>query len=744
MTDSHILYIDAYDSFSNNIVTLLKQSIPVTVESIKIDDPRFVLNDDAFQDYLNKFDAVVVGPGPGHPANPKDVGLIGKLWSLPQDCILPVLGICLAFQSFALAFSASIERLNQPRHGLVRRLTHCGRDIFTGIGDLDATQYHSLHVRVGHEIKYHPAARLWEPSRTCKQLVPLAWDLSDDTNGPILMGARHCHKPFWGVQYHPESICSTGGTELIQNWWVEARRWNAGRMRKPIIAPPGKSVNIQPAEREASVARRELSTVHWRTVSGHKSIDVTDIVNLLRDQSDSGEPMLLESGMRDGKPVNPETGRFTIIGLPRMSALQLRWSVKDQLLVVDKGGEVICSKRSPVAEVFCALDRVLDEHKAHGGPAEVPFWGGLVGYISYEAGLQSINVSPSKCDSARPDVWFVLVERSIVVDHVAPMMYVQSIRDDDQAWLSATEELLQAPADHPSFGCTAVKPNSASCIVAGPTQTEYCAEVSACQEQLRAGESYELCLTDQTLIRNPANPWTLYQRLRRTNPAPFGAYLRFAKTQDGIELDVIGSSPERFLSWSRNGNCQFRPIKGTVKKTPAMTREKAEVILSSEKERAENLMIVDLIRHDLSGVEGVRDVRVPQLMQVEEYTTVFQLVSVIEGDLHTSTPLTEALAKSLPPGSMTGAPKKRSCELLRGIEGADESRGLYSGVLGYLDVGGGGDFSVVIRSAFRWADEGLWRVGAGGAVTALSEPVAEWEEMLAKRQSLVDVLLASP
>lgn len=131
-------------------------------------------------------------------------------------------------------------------------------------------------------------------------------------------------------------------------------------------------------------------------------------------------------------------------------------------------------------------------------------------------------------------------------------------------------------------------------------------------------------------------------------------------------------------------------------------------------------------------------------MQVEEYATVYQLVSVIEGQLHPATPTTAPLAHSLPPGSMSGAPKKRSCELLRVIEGADMPRGLYSGVVGFFDVGGGGDFSVVIRSAFRWAGEEVWRVGAGGAVTALSEPVAEWEEMLAKRQSLMDVLFASP
>lgn len=129
----------------------------------------------------------------------------------------------------------------------------------------------------------------------------------------------------------------------------------------------------------------------------------------------------------------------------------------------------------------------------------------------------------------------------------------------------------------------------------------------------------------------------------------------------------------------------------------------------------------------------------PRLMTVEEYETVFQLVSVIEGQVTAPGASIEALARSLPPGSMTGAPKKRSCELLKDIEGG-RPRGLYSGVLGCFDVGGGADFSVVIRTAFKWSDDNVWHVGAGGAVTALSRPEDEWEEMLAKRESLLGVL----
>jgi len=164
------------------------------------------------------------------------------------------------------------------------------------------------------------------------------------------------------------------------------------------------------------------------------------------------------------------------------------------------------------------------------------------------------------------------------------------------------------------------------------------------------------------------------------------------------------------------------------------------MILKSRKEQAENLMIVDLIRHDLSGVVGAGNVEVTKLMAMEEYETVYQLVSVIEGQMPPSSDRTsiDVLAASLPPGSMTGAPKKRSCELLRDIE--KRRRGVYGGVLGYLDVGGGGDFSVVIRTVEVKGKN--VRVGAGGAVTTLSTSAGEFEEMLAKRESVLSTVMA--
>ncbi|KAF2770755.1 para-aminobenzoate synthase [Teratosphaeria nubilosa] len=730
MPQGRILYLDAYDSFSNNIVSLLEESLPVTVEVIRIDDPRFVFNDDAFVNFLNKFDAVVAGPGPGHPENVDDVGLIGKLWTLPEAQILPVLGICLGFQSLALAFGAKIRRLNVPRHGLIKAITHCKRDIFAPIHELRVTQYHSLQALLG----LHNAAErvIWDSATSCPDLAPLAWDLSDASNGSILMAVRHVDLPFWGVQFHPESICSASGSSIVEAWWRETSSWLTSNKRE---LPQNRqdsgraSFDGPPTSVEPPIS----CEVSYRAVKLPTNADNKTLLELIQE-NEQCEPMLLESGCRKGKPLNPETGRFSIFAVHDSTSTHVRWSTRGQLLQTRTSDGIVTQRAAPVYEVYGLLESMTAQRTAVKGYPEVPFWGGFIGFVSYEAGLKTIEVQAANC--SRPDIWFVFAERSVVVDHLTQTAYVQSIRKGDDAWVLDIEQKL----GNMSGPEGAASSFSRGAVLSEPTQAEYCRKVRECQEHLREGLSYELCLTDQTLIQNNSLPWSLYQDIRRTNPAPFGVYMHLSGNGHGI--NIIGSSPERFLSWSREGICQFRPIKGTVKKTPDMTREKAEELLNCEKERAENLMIVDLIRHDLHGVEGVKNVNVPKLMVVEEYETVYQLVSVIEGNLGASKSRIAALSQALPPGSMTGAPKKRSCELLQELEG-HKPRGLYSGVIGYLDVGGGADFSVVIRTAFKWDDEEVWRIGAGGAITALSEAEAEWQEMLAKKERVLGVFATS-
>ena len=267
MQRPRILFIDAYDSFSNSIIALLRAQLPVSVESIRIDDQRFVLNDEAFFSYLDGFHAVVAGPGPGHPANAEDIGLIGKLWKVPEKHTIPVLGICLGFQSLCHAFGGKVARLLEPRHGIMAMIEHAGEDIFAGAGKIVATQYHSLHIQL--EEADGPSwvpSNLWNPSDECPELKPLAWDLMNVANGPILMSAKHCEKPLWGVQYHPESICTNKeGQRLIAKWWEEACEWSS--MHRKAVSQPTVDSNEHILRAEPTDAAESLASLPDRKVA---------------------------------------------------------------------------------------------------------------------------------------------------------------------------------------------------------------------------------------------------------------------------------------------------------------------------------------------------------------------------------------------------------------------------------------------------------------------------------------------
>ncbi|KAF2491274.1 ADC synthase [Lophium mytilinum] len=964
-TPARILFLDAYDSFTNNIVTQARETLGADVTVIHIDDERYIgAGHDDFLELLSAFDAVIAGPGPGDPSREQDVGLLGKLWSVDEKDMLPVLGICLGYQSLALAFGASIERLPEPRHGVMTNdFLHDDRSIFKGIGEVKATQYHSLRVNIGHSIQTQNSVsypkQLWEPTEQCPDLEPLAWDWDVPPNKAVLMATRHLHKPFWGVQYHPESICTNEeGARVVGNWWREAQGWIAEnkilRLRQleltsrvPVLAQtiqrkeeqaregkegdpmtssrmmlkldkcgdavqsrtgPGstflstrkvqgvdllrldaleralhqewekETVNTKLVPKYPSMSKLDVlkkgyeisrensefsqqafgedimarngtkstmpwlrpDTVHVKTC-GSGQLRVSEVCGMVRMHDPLSQAVVFESGLKPGLlPSEVGTGRYSIVGIfvPN-ETLRLSYSVYSRTLYWKTGqGKTYYHRR--VEDIWEYLRELMDDLrpiKEPAGPRFAPFWGGLMGYASYEAGLDTIGVKPSPRQNTNPDLQFAFITRSIVIDHTMKKVYVQSIRSaDDMRWVVATQESLFNRFISPNrirplaesyplvpkhqlygLGLHAVVSDISRLYPADvqvkhlhhlllrekikdgmcspPLRKGYESMVESCQEEIAAGNSYELCLTQQTTFllpptdiqswKNQTNPifapgnvpWTLFRNIMDRNPAPFGAYIRFGNCDMGSGVSIVSSSPERFMSWDRKGRTQCRPIKGTVRKGPNVTRADADEILQSSKERAENLMIVDLTRHQLHGVFG-SNVTVPHLMEVEEYETVYQLVSVVEGvppgvdhartpedweepsdyvsvktRANTSAYGIRALAASLPPGSMTGAPKKRSCELLKEIE-EDEPRGIYAGVLGYLDVGGGGDFSVVIRTAVCWEEDRVeregkearevWRIGAGGAVTSQSTASGEYDEMFVKLGATLGAFTADP
>jgi para-aminobenzoate synthetase component 1 len=266
-------------------------------------------------------------------------------------------------------------------------------------------------------------------------------------------------------------------------------------------------------------------------------------------------------------------------------------------------------------------------------------------------------------------------------------------------------------------------------------EAAYAKAVQQIREHILAGDLYQANLTHRLAVPLAADPWRIYCELRRSHPAPFAAFL------DGEEIQVVGSSPERFLRLEPGGAIESRPIKGTRPRGagPVEDRALAAELLASEKERAENVMIVDLVRNDLGRVCATGTVEVPSLFAVEPHPTVFQMVSTVRGRLRPGLDVVDALRASFPPGSMTGAPKIAAMELLARLEPV--RRGVYSGALGWLDARGGADLSVVIRTLLCRPGRGWLQVG--GAIVLDSDPAAEWAETFAKARALLDAAAAA-
>ncbi|KAI0961914.1 hypothetical protein AcV7_000891 [Taiwanofungus camphoratus] len=755
-----ILLIDSYDSFTYNLASLFRRAIPnCSVHIIKNDK----LDAAELISYLDVFSAIIVGPGPGSPDNPDDIGIVKDLWNIPNEHLLPVFGVCLGLQSLALESGARLKRLNVVKHGQISKIFHQGSDIFKGVGEIEAVRYHSLYVELQGD----------------EDVEPLAWADDGEENGRVIMAVRHITNPFWAVQYHPESVCSRGGEEVLRNFWRLAKNWSAIKHRslrpwnstvEAVIGPSWPTIQLSNVPRTPSCCKAPTVASRVVEIPGLATTSVCEALGVSEGCSDF---VLLDSAA--------QPGRFSIIGCLTPHSLKITYFVPDpHVQIYSQGKRSLANLDS--SDIWTWLAGFMRTKKACGGIEDVPFWGGLVGFLSYELGVQSLSAAVASRKTERseqhhPDVNLVFVERSVVLDSVSGKVYVQSLKPDDNVWLTEMTSLLQRCAPHDVISTSAVKRRRRdtpirSPVVTLPDRQRYISRINKAKEYLFAGDSYELCLTAPTRISVPrvaaitkdctSSSWELYKVLRTCNPAPHSAYLRLHPST------LLSSSPERFLSFSRppHTTCQLRPIKGTVRKAPGITRAVAEQALAgSAKEVAENLMIVDLIRHDLHGVVG-ENVKVKQFCKVEEYETVWQLVSVIEGKLPDEDEINaspdlgwEVLRRSLPPGSMTGAPKKRSVEILHALE--DHDRGIYSGVFGYWCVGGSGDWSVTIRSCFKFdssnksgksemkesdtrrdssrelstAEE--WTLGAGGAITALSDPEAEWDEMIAKVESVL-------
>jgi para-aminobenzoate synthetase len=416
-------------------------------------------------------------------------------------------------------------------------------------------------------------------------------------------------------------------------------------------------------------------------------------------------------------------GGLTDRDVPRMSVLGTTAGADAEVVV----------RRVADGDEFAELQGLLGDKRARlaAPPAVLAdvFSGGYVGFFGYE--LKALTGGAVAHASPNPDAVWIWANRFVVLDHDRERTLLVAVHR--AADVGAMGWLDRAEANAATWWMSGQDPPAIAALDLEAhleqDRVTYLAGIEACRAALEAGETYEVCLTNRVRLPAVADPLDFYLWQRLRNPAPYSAFLRFG------DLTIASSSPERFLTVDADGWAECRPIKGTAPRhgDPAQDQLAAKALAEDEKTRAENLMIVDLIRNDLGRVSEPGTVQVPQLMAVETYETVHQLVTTVRGRLRPGVDALDAVRACFPPGSMTGAPKIRTMELLDSLEWS--ARGVYSGALGYLTVDGRADLSVVIRTAVMTPDSTV--VGAGGAIVLDSDPVAEYDEMLLKASATI-------
>jgi para-aminobenzoate synthetase len=693
------LLIDNYDSYTYNVFHLLA--------AVSGEEPIVVHNDMVSWRALSRwsFDAIVLSPGPGRPERWHDFGVCSDVLRFSET---PVLGICLGHQGLGHMLSGMVASAPIVMHGRLSRVQHLDTDLFAGIPqDFSVVRYHSLAV----------AGPLGSEGRVT------AW-----TGDGVVMGIEHRSRPLWGVQFHPESVATEHGRRLIENFYGLVHGPRPSRLRsvsRPRAPTPPRSARRRARGGARSKPGRRMR-LHARSIVGEPSTEP-----LFERLFGSAR----HSFWLDSADAPTRLARCSYLGTSAgAEGCVLEYDAVEGKVRAHRAGTSTIERGS----IFDVLDRELF-NRAIEPPAEPAsgLIGGFVGYLGYEC--KADCGSPNAHRSDLPDATLMLANRVVAVDHIRHRTTLFALgREGDpdaERWLADAEhvvrEVLAAPALAPPPPAQAETGSAGTdhsvTFQCGRGRDQYLADIARCQAALAAGESYEVCLTDQISTSASPEPFELYRRLRRINPAPFAAYIKVG------ELAVLSSSPERFLSVDRDRRVQARPIKGTTSRSQDPTLDAAlrDELVQDEKTYAEHLMIVDLLRNDLGRVCEIDSVRVPELMVVEPYATVHQLISTVTGVLERGRTPVQCVRACFPGGSMTGAPKLRTMEIIDDIERS--ARGVYSGALGYFGLDGSVDLSIVIRTIVL--RPGATTIGAGGAIVMQSDPQEEFDEILLKARA---------
>lgn len=441
----------------------------------------------------------------------------------------------------------------------------------------------------------------------------------------------------------------------------------------------------------------------------HTKLDGFDIYSLFKEDLNT---VLLDSA-RDAETL----GRYSFIGVNCF----LTFKSKDGMCY--KGEEVY------TGDTFEELNKILKEYPIENS-TDIPFVAGGIGYFSYDL-AREIEELPgiAKRDIDIPHCYYNFYDNMIILDNLEKNAYISAL-----GILKSQKDSIYEISSRIQKGKKIVYDkvgNITNKFTSGFDKSNYMNTISKVREYIKSGHIYITNLTQRFSCTISKSAYAIYKDLRHINPAPFAAFMNFE------DFNIICSSPERFLS-IRNRRVETRPIKGTMPRglNGAEDLKNKNILIHSEKDKAELLMVVDLERNDLSKVCRPGSVKVTELFKLEEYSTVFHLVSTVVGELKEAVSPLECIKACFPGGSITGTPKIRSMEIIEELEPV--RRNIYTGALGYLGFEGNVDLNIIIRTILIKDNKAYF--GVGGGITWDSKEELEYDETLDKARALMRVL----
>lgn len=805
------LLIDNYDSYTYNIYQMLAQVNGVAPIVFRNDDfgGDWTLAWRAFQAQVQQqFGSsgdvelnVVISPGPGHPGVVSDFGMCADAIRYAQ---VPLLGVCLGHQGLAQVYGGKVVNAPEVMHGRTSQVFFSDEiPVATAFADKETPTLFSRIPNGFDVVRYHSLV-------ADEASLPAELTVTGRTQDGVVMALQHASKPQFGVQFHPEAVCSGFGYQLFQNF------------RDITLQQPPSQCLLQHSSLQPHVLERtSVDAIHPRATSaaaekmvpeykvqvrvatrGLASLDFAQSV-FADLHATSKRAFWLDSSNFDSSAsssvqtqTQQQTSRFSLMGDGTGPlSYSVEYCILENLLrVYESDGETVLYEHE--SDILSHLRSKMAAFQAHdveflddeNENEEIPFAfrGGFVGYFGYEvlgsgvhepSNSSDASASPIKEAMARgiqdgdhvPDASFLFADRTLVFDHVDSKVYSVSVSRANETAASdlwhtevtahlqrLKESESQASATGTRYQLEDQHGDKMDQVVFHPSRSkkQYARDIAEIQRLIYAGETYEVCLTNQLeAAYSLKDPLGFYELLRKCNPAPYaGLYLinpvgYFQTSTSQQKPPTTGmtdsyaiccSSPERFLRVDGDGWMESKPIKGTRRRGLTITEdlEIADELASCMKDRAENMMIADLVRNDFGVVAQIGSVHVPKLMAVETYATVHQLVTTVRGQRRADADVVDILKATFPGGSMTGAPKKRTMELIRHLE--QGPRGVYSGALGFLSLDGSCDLNIVIRTAV--ITRRRVTLGSGGAIIALSDTDEEYEEMLLKTRALVHAI----